>query len=194
MSRAWIVLIGCLWPAWSCAAGKTVLGDFLQEFSMDSTVESRIFLMQMDVTHDGKPELFVAASYLGGAFGLDWAVYSPQGDGTYQRLGIATFHYEAFYYSPAASLLSVYVRISAAIGGYTHFHIGADGIRELPEQPDDDAEGLRVADWKKEGRPKLYWTRLADLVGSQPAVWKDYYNNEAGPDLGRLDGVVARSQ
>ncbi len=182
----WLVLS----PLCASAADRPILEDFLDEMSLSPTSSSKIFQMRLDVTQDGKPEVFVAASALGGAYGLDWGVYSPQADGSYKKVGFVTFHYEAFYYSAAESVLSVYVRLSAAVGGYTRYHIGLDGIRELPDQPDDAAEAQRAAEWKRSGRPKLYWAELTDLRRGQAVVWKDFHTNEVGPDLGRLDATV----
>lgn len=192
MTRKSTMLIAWLFlsPLCSSAADKTILQDFTEEMSLGPTASPKIFQLRLDVTQDGKPELFVAAA--GGAYGLDWGVYSPQSDGSYKKLGFVTFHYEAFHYSAPDSILSAYVRVRGNLGGYTLYHIGVDGITELPGQPDDAAEAQRAAEWKQSGRPKLYWAELADLRSGSTVVWKDFYTSEVGPDLGRLDGRVSK--
>jgi hypothetical protein len=181
----WLILLGC-----GRAAEKTILQDYLDE-SLIVDTRTRIYLMHLDVTGDSEPEVFLAASDAGGAFGLTWGVYSPLGNGTYRRHGFITFHYDAFYFSEAESLLSVYVRLSAELGGYTHYRVTTDGFEELTDEVDGAVETLRAAEWQASGRPKLYWTLLSSLRSPEPVLWKEYHLNETGPDLGRLDGLIA---
>ena len=172
----------------SSAAERTILQDFAEELALAPDNQGKIVVMQLDVTHDGRPEFFIGALPLAGPYGLDWGVYSPQGDGTYRRLGFITFQYESFYYLQAESLFSV--RMGATRGRFTRYHVGAEGFSELSEQPNDAVEAKRVSEWKLKARPRLYSAAVLDIRGGQPVVWRDAATNTVGPDLGHLDGML----
>jgi hypothetical protein len=175
-------------PRCSNGADTTILADYLQEGLFDPAGDSRMFVMQFDVTGDGRPELFLAASAAGSSAGMPWTLYSPGADGTYRRLGDMTFNYEAFHYSSSDSVLRAYVRLGARVGGYAHYRVSADGIQELQDESDEQGDAAKVASWKAKGeRPKLYWAMLSALRNPAPVEWREHGTNKNGPDLGRLD-------
>ncbi len=183
----------CFSPIACQAEEVPIIEDFVSALEIPLDQPSKVSRMDLDVTKDGKPELFLATSYLGGAFGQSWVVYTPEASGKYRRLGVLAFHYEAFYYSSQEDRFSVYVRVDRERGGFTRYRIGPEGFKQVAEPYGSlDAEKNKVEAWKREGRPPLYWTSLDELRKSSSPIWRDSATNEVQPTLGQLVGVVIR--
>ncbi len=168
-----------------------LLEDFLTVLQIPTDIPSKVFRMDMDVTKDGAPELFLGTSYLGGAFGQSWVVYTPDSDGIYRKLGTLAFHYEGFYYSTDESRFSVYVRIGSQTGGFRRYRVNSEGFQELTEPFGSlEEEKKKVEAWKKEDRPRRYSVYLKELRESASPVWRDSLSGEINPALGKLEGEV----
>lgn len=156
----------------------------------------RVYRMELDVTGDGKPELFLATTWLGGRRGLEWVVYSPQLDGTYRPLGVIEFAYMSFYYSASSSSIMVPVNGGPGAGpAFAYYHIGADGISDITETytGDTNADVASMNAWQAKGRPPVYIDTLADLQGTAAPQWKDADTGQLNSSLGKLDAPVTES-
>src|SRR5262249_31974688 len=103
-------------------------------------------------------------------------------NGHYKRLAQLVFDYDAFFYSAEPQRFSVYVRTGGGEGGFTRYRVSSVGFEELNEAYGSLAEEQeRVAQWKKSGRPKLYWTNLAELRTSSTPVWHDADDGSPAP-------------
>jgi hypothetical protein len=171
------------------AVDMPLLSHFISTLEIPTDVPSKVLRMELDVTGDGRPELFLGTTYLGGNFGNAWTVYSPGDDGRYRSLGQLTFHYEGFYYAADASRFCVYVRASAQEGGFTCYHTSANGFEEMDGASgvDDD---LAVEDWKTHGRPSLAAADLSALLSPGTVVWHDWRGGDVVAGLQSLVNAV----
>ena len=82
-------------------SGETAL---LQHFKIARELlpggDTDIFSMELDVTDDGNPELFLAHSQRAGRAGLHWVIYVPIGPNEYRVLGNTVFNSHRFRYDP----------------------------------------------------------------------------------------------
>ena len=155
----------------------------------------QIYRMELDVTGDGKPELFLGTTWEAGRRGLLWAVYSPQPDGTYRPLGVIELAYTSFYYSASSS--TIFVPVSGGPGAgpaFVYYHVGADGISDITETytgPSADLTSMNT--WQAKGRPSVYVDTLADLQGTGHPQWKDADTNAINSSVGKLDASVTET-
>jgi len=198
--RAFLLVV--IWVVLSAACSEaqevTLLSDLIVVPEVPPSPRSsepaiRVQRFDLDVTKDGRPEVFLATTYLAGSFGNEWAVYTSDGNGNYRRLATLTFHYDGFYYSPEQDRFSVYVRVSSQTGGFTRYLPTSTGFAELAEAYGSvEQEQARVEAWQHEGRPPLYETTLDGLRGAGTFEWKDADTGEANPFLGRLSEPVVQ--
>jgi hypothetical protein len=156
----------------------------------------KVFRMELDVTGDGKPELFLGTTLGIGRTGMPWAVYSPRADGRYRPLGVIYFHYTDFYYSSNSSFLCSLIHVTDSGGpAFVYYHIGSDGIREITDEPfRGPAEPLaKLNAWQKVGRPPVYVDTLIDLQTSAVPQWKDAGTENVVPSVGKLDAKVTET-
>jgi hypothetical protein len=151
--------------------------------------------MELDVTGDGKPELFLSATWTGGQNGVVWAVYTPRADGRYQPLGVLVFGHHSFYYSVEGSYVCSAVHTGSTTPGFVYYHIGADRIREITERSFRPSGNpvAKMRDWQAKGRPQVYEDTLADLKASATPQWKDTDTEEVVSSVGKLDAKVTES-
>jgi hypothetical protein len=153
-----------------------------------------VYRMELEVTGDGKPELFLG-TWGGGQNGLRWVVYTPQADGRYRPLGVIYFAYSDFYYSASSSTIFAPVHVGAGTGpAFAYYHIGADGIWEITEpfgKPMADLKKLEA--WQKRGRPPVYVDTLMDLKTSETPQWKDADTKKTVPSIGKLGARVTET-
>jgi hypothetical protein len=119
----------------------------------------QVYRMELDVTGDGKPELFPGTTWEAGRRGLLWVVYSPQPDGTYRPLGVIQFAYTSFYYSASSSTIFVPVSDGPGAGpAFVYYHVGADGISDITKTyaSDPGADLASMSAWQAKGRPSAY--------------------------------------
>lgn len=153
--------------------------------------------MDLDVTGDGKPELFIGTTWEAGLRGMPWVVYSSQSDGRYRPLGLAVFRYEEFYYSQRHSTIFVPVPADHHQPGYVYYHIGADGVWEIedgsliPTSPREDVARMRA--WQTKGRPAVFCALLQDLRAGAAPTWSNADTGKIAASLGRLNDPVAES-
>lgn len=156
----------------------------------------KVFRMELDVTGDGKPELFLGTTWGIGRTGMPWAVYTPRPDGRYRPLGVIYFHYSDFYYSSNSSFLCSLIHVpNSGEPAFVYYHIGSDGIREITEESfRAPAEPLaKLNAWQKEGRPPVYVDTLIDLQTSAVPQWKDVRTETVVPSIGKLDAKVTET-
>ncbi|MFI5118066.1 MAG: hypothetical protein ACHP8B_15350 [Terriglobales bacterium] len=159
------------------------------------SVPIEVYRMELDVTGDGKPELFLGTTWDTSRNGMLWAVYTPQADGRYRPLGVMTFGYHVFYYSANGSFMCNLVHTGSTEPGLTYYHVGADGIWDITEtySGDSEADLAKMDAWQKQGRPPVYVDTLADLKTSATPQWKDADTGGIASSLGRLDASVTES-
>ena len=162
-------------------------------FRSEAPVE--VLRFELDVTHDGVPELFLGTTWATGRQGLAWLIYSRQSDGRYRPLGIATFGYEQFLYKPTDSTIFALRSPGGGQWGCTYYHVGEDGVSELlgalDVEPLRDEAAMQA--WQEEGRPRMQVAQLSDLRESASPQWRDSATGEIVPSLGRLDNLVTES-
>ncbi len=158
---------------------------------------SQVFRMELDVTGDGKPELFLASSSGGSKQGLWWMVYTPDRERHYRCLGSMTFGYNDFYYSERTSILSALAGgVPSGAVGFTFYHVGADGIREMVDEKIPISIDDRLVNpdtWPKNGYPPVYKAQLEDLRKSAAPQWRTVDTEKIVPSLGKLEGSVPES-
>jgi len=161
----------------------------------DTDVRRSVLRMELDVTGDGKPELFLSATWTGSQNGMVWVVYTPRADGRYQPLGVLVFGYDSFYYSAKGSYVCGAVHTGATTPGFAYYHVGADGILEITERsfrPAGDPVA-KMREWQAKGRPQVYEDTLADVKASATPQWKDPATKEVVSSVGKLDTKVTES-
>jgi tetratricopeptide (TPR) repeat protein len=162
---------------------------------LDTDARRSVLRMELDVTGDGKPELFLGATWTGSQNGMLWVVYTPRANGRYQPLGVLQFGYHTFYYSAKGSYVCGAVHTGSTTPGFAYYHVGADGIREISDdsfRPAGDPVAKMHA-WQKQGRPPVYVDTLADLKSSGTPQWKDTDTEEVVSPVGKLDAKVTES-
>jgi hypothetical protein len=190
-----------LLPACSWAGGIPMLDDFVS--MLGTPLNGRVYRMDLDVTGDGTPEIFLGSA---GGHAMTWVVYTfDSTSGKYRQVPVkvrsdapadydatqVVFNYESFYYSATQSLFSAFIRVAANQGGWRRYEVSSGRFNELAQPYDPQVEETNGALWR-DRRPPLYSASLADLRTSTSPVWKDFRTNEVQPSLGRLTGVVTR--
>jgi hypothetical protein len=173
------------------AADTPLLSHFVSSLEIPAGVPSKVLRMELDITGDGKPELFLGTTYLGGTSGNAWTVYTPGDDGRYRLLGQLTLHYEDFYYDPGARRLCVYVRASAQDGGFTCYHTSSSGFDEI-DGPSGVDDQQAADDWKTHGRPQLLAADLSAVLSGGAVVWRDWSSGVVVPGVASLADVMVR--
>lgn len=195
-----LLLLLAVVPGW--AASQSLLVHFISMLKIPPDVDAhwpvpvQVYRMELDVTGDGKPELFLSTTWNGGRRGLQWVVYSPQPDGTYRPLGVIEFAYTSFYYSAKSSTIFVPINGEPGAGpAFAYYHIGADGISEITETNTGDANAdlASMSAWQAKGRPSVYVDTLADLQGTSTPQWKDADTNSVNSSVGKLDALVTET-
>ncbi len=152
--------------------------------------------MELDVTGDGKPELFIGTTWNGSRRGMLWVVYTPQADGRYRPLGVIQFAYDSFYYSATSSTIFTPINGGPGAGpAFAYYHIGVDGIWEITDSPfgAPNVDLPKMNAWQAKGRPPVYVDTLADLQTSATPQWKDADTGTVNPSVGKLDAAVTES-
>ena len=187
-------------PDW--AANQSLLVHFISMLRIPPDADTRwpqpvqVYRMELDVTGDGKPELFLSTTWKGGRRGLQWVVYSPQTDGTYRPLGVIEFAYTSFYYSANSSTIFVPINGGPGAGpAFAYYHIGTNGISDITETyvGDTHADLASMSAWQAKGRPSVYVDSLADLQATSSPQWKDADTNSVNSAVGKLDALVTET-
>jgi hypothetical protein len=154
-----------------------------------------VFRMELDVTGDGKTELFLGTTWGASRRGVPWVVYTIEA-GRYRPLGSIEFSYESFYYPASGSTLFGPRGGGPGTGGdFAYYHIGADGIWEITDTVfgTPEADLVKLDAWRKKGRPPVYVAKLEDLRTSPSPEWRDSVTRKVEPSLGKLDAAVSES-
>jgi hypothetical protein len=184
------------------AANVSLLSHLVSMLQIPPDADARwpkpvqVYRMELDVTGDGKPELFLGTTWEAGRRGLLWVVYSPQPDGTYRPLGVIEFAYTSFYYSASSS--TIFVPVSGGPGAgpaFVYYHVGADGISDITETytSNPGADLASMSAWQAKGRPSVYVDTLADLQSAGAPQWKDADSNAINSSVGKLDALVTET-
>jgi hypothetical protein len=156
----------------------------------------QVLLMQLDVTKDGVPELFVGQTWTTSRRGVPWLVYTRQADGRYRPLGLLEFGPGVFLYLPSESLIFT---IGSAGGGhadYRYYRIGVDGIRQVTDQRvyrSTRQYQAAMDTWIRKERPPVLATELAALRSRGQPSWRDMDTRTVVPSLERLAQQVTES-
>ena len=198
-----IVVCGCTNGA---AADEPLLDHLVAVWSIPSEADFsknplsseapvEVLRFELDVTHDGVPELFLGTTWATGRQGVAWLVHSRQSDGRFRPLGVATFGYEKFLYKPEDSMIFALRSPGGGQWGCTYYHVGEDGVSELlgalEVKPLQDEAAMQA--WQQEGRPRMQVAKLSDLRESASPRWRDSVTGAIVPSLGRLDDLVTES-
>jgi TPR repeat protein len=158
-------------------AHSPVIQHFVISAGINVCHACRILRMEMDVTGDDQPELFLTGSCLAGNAGATWHVYTPTRQRTYRCLGEVFFHFKGFRYDRSQSLLIAYHRLGGGEGGFEYSHLGADGVRGLrqsdvvsTESPEFHEEWERMQRWRSSG-PVVTGADLKELSTNPETVW-----------------------
>jgi hypothetical protein len=137
-----------------------------------------IFRMELDVTGDGVPELFLSQSQNAGPAGNWWMVYSPQGDGTYRFLGDLVFHRKLFSFDDEKMELTALGGQSASQAILSVYRFHSDGIEVMSQEElsmmSEAAQDARrdFEEWGERERPVVWWASLSDVEAGGTATWK----------------------
>jgi hypothetical protein len=108
-------------PFWEHVARST---------DLDTTRGSRLSLMVVDVTGDGRPEIFLAPQPLCGNGGCEWSVYSPAATaGTVRYLGEVLFPEGACLVDSAAPRIRYCSHMSAGTCSLGEYIFGATSVQ-----------------------------------------------------------------
>src|SRR5438046_1258651 len=117
-----ILLVVCVFVTDSYASDQSLLNHLVTMLKIPHDADARcpvpikVYRLDLDVTGDGQPELFLGTTWSGSQSGMRWVVYTPQADGRYRPLGTIEFAYPSFYYSASASVILTPVHASAGAG------------------------------------------------------------------------------
>lgn len=168
----------------------SVIQHFLHEGRYMQVPDEKIYRMELDVTGDGQPELFLSLDQTLGNGGQEWLVYSPRPDGTtLDYLGYMGFHPGGFSFDPETREFKVWGRISGSEGFVMTYQIDASGIHELGRSEttrSQEEEGEAARQHFDEGRAKtkvrVLWTELGSALEKQETTWRDYFSKEAAEE------------
>jgi hypothetical protein len=166
------------------ASDATILKDLVSEGLFVDAPDALIHRMDLDMTGDGRKEIFVAGST--SQAGLDWVIYCALPEGSYRRLGVVTFSPKAFAFDARSGLLVHYQRVGAGVGGYVWYQVDSKGLHTLDRIADAEA-ARRVRNWND--RPRVWSTTMRALRAGDPVDWQD---SEAASTTHRLSALRER--
>jgi hypothetical protein len=173
-----------------------------------------VFRMDLDVTYDGVPELFLGSTWRGSRQGIPWIIYYRDPDNRYKPLGYLEFGMSAFYYSEKDSGIYALKAGGPRLPTFLFFyHIGKDGVREVEEKgagmpliqdeygiwqldtvaAKKDSLYMRFENWSTKKRPPIYVIPLQELQTSASPRWRDATTDKIKRSLGKLDAKVTES-
>lgn len=146
--------------------------------------------LDLDVTGDGRPEIFVARAFTGAAAGDTFDVFTPQADGSLGSLGRLTFN-PALGFRVDAAQRRVLVLITPEAGPAVLSTYALEaGFRRVGRR--EIAPGDPAIE-KEAQAQRRYWSRARKVETAAEAsrgepVWRDVATGRAVGGLRRLDG------
>jgi hypothetical protein len=133
--------------------------------------------MELDVTGDGKSEVFLSNTARTGNGGGPWVVYSPRPDGAYVLLAELGFHGRFFRYDSESSLFVAGGHVSAEETTLRYFRVDDTGFSQLgggmcPGMSPDCYEELdRIRSWQNRHAPPLYFLDVEQFRSDSSKLW-----------------------
>lgn len=146
--------------------------------------------LDLDVTGDGRPEIFVARAFTGAAAGDTFDVFTPQADGSLGSLGRLTFDpAQGFRVDAAQRRVVVLVAPETGPAVLSTYALEA-GFRRVARR--DIAAGDPALEREKQAQ-RRYWSRARKVETAAEAsrgepVWRDVATGTVAAGLRRLDG------
>jgi TPR repeat protein len=133
--------------------------------------DGTLLRMELDVTGDGKPELFLASSQSAGLAGTTWRVFSPTGAGACGYFGEMFFHYLGFRFDAARREFMTYDRAGGGEGTFSHIPVGPRGFGKprtgkgvVANSPDFTREWDVIERWQSGPAAPVFGADLADVI------------------------------
>jgi len=178
-----------------CAGAGDV--DLLDHFWDKSQVLSdspgQVLRMELDVTGDGHPEIFLANSQKTGTSGVEeWLVYSRVGPARYRAFGTLAFSYQLFLVRDDGPSLVAYYKDVGPMGSVVTYRVTETGFREDSVEPNVAASSraMEFSSWRKQAGLKVLAAGLNELTGASPPRWKDLLTGQETPAMLDLEGLL----
>lgn len=190
-SIAMATLVGVTFASTPCNAfnfeqnRRRVIDDFLVRYEFWLELKDcSVARMDLDVTNDGRPEIFLSTTESAGNAGQTWIVYSPaQKDLRY--LGTVFLHQLGFRFIKETRTLTAYERISAGEGGFVYYGVDDTGIRivgtspELEGRPPElEEEFSAILRFREEVDLRVFWTSCKEFREDFEPKWKPAWFNK----------------
>ncbi len=182
------LLAGC------AAAGEVDLLDhFWDKSEILSDSPGQVLRMDVDVTGDGDPEIFLANSQKMGTSGIqEWFVYSRIESDRYKPLGVLAFSYRLFLVTGDGPRLVAYYHDVGPMGSVVTYRVTASGFQQesTEENVAADAHASEFASWRNQVGLKVLAAGLNELNGASAPDWKDLLTREPASGVRSLEGLV----
>lgn len=176
------------------AADVSLLDDFWGRAAVNDDVRGDLLRMDVDVTGDGQPELFLANSQMTGkSDAQEWFIYQvAAATGRSTSLGRLTFPYRMFRVSASPVRLVVFGPRDYDLGSVETYLVDGTGLH-LESSEDNVPYGAReqeFADWRTASGLKVLAADLRQFDGIQVATWRDVLKNAPASGVSNLEGLV----
>lgn len=189
-------LLALQWRAAAQGQGISLMEHFRKKAEILPGVTYDVFRLDLDVTGDGVPELFLAHSGSAGTSGTEeWFAYQRAPDGRYRLLDTLAFSYLGFELTgDPLRFVAYYKGGEVGTGALATYRVDASGFQEESRRDGVPAGGTEWRDfdvWRKQVHLKVLAIDLRELETSADPVWTDLLNkNETVPGVSSLTGLV----
>lgn len=189
-----IVAASMLLVGQATPAREDLISHFVREGALAQIPGKKIYRMELDVTGDGVPELFLSSEESKGVGGQEWCVYSPRPDtNSYHYLGRIVFHVYGFRYEEETGEFFVWMRYSGSEGNVVSYRTdasGIHGIRSSPRlvygSPEHEQEWEKFTKWRQETTIEIMYTEFASLFRKGSVSWRYLSDKPVAHDVSDL--------
>jgi hypothetical protein len=176
------------------AADADLLDSFWQSSEILSDSPGFVLRMDVDVTGDGVPEIFLANSQKSGTSGVqEWFVYTRVRASQYRLLGVLAVSHQLFLVTQQRPpRIVTYYKDMGPTGSVVTFRLTRSGfVRESTRRDVAFSEQERdFSGWRARVHLTPVGAPFADFASGSPPVWKHLLTNDAVTGLPSLEGLV----
>lgn len=172
------VLLATVWfPELTVGTEQSVRDHYLSNGGDSLPWTGSIMRMELDVTGDGRKEVFLSNSELTGSSGGRWLVYSPMADSSYRVFARISFHGRFFRYERDTSLFVAGGHVSAEQTSLRYYRVDVVGFTLLKGgicpgfSADCEHELDLIRAWQKSDAPPLYFLEVEKFSDTSFNRW-----------------------
>jgi len=154
-----------------------------------------VFRIDLDVTDDGLPELFLAHSQSSGTSGVsEWFVYERVGSNAVRFLDIIAFSYLQFRLD-AENRFEIYLGTGQGAGRLVTYNVGSSGFEIVRSREAIVAGGPETnafEEWRRKAEVRISVADWSQLSTGQEQ-WRDVATDEVVTGLPRLFDLLVQN-